>query len=164
MSPSLSPSPSPSLLLLHPHPRPPHCHHCHCRPHPCPHPPCVLVPHSLLIPLPLTSLFPIPSSSLCPLHLCSPFPHCRQLAPVIHPMSSGLQGWGQVLGCSPLWYCGCGLTPATHCCIIHPMSSGLQQWPGWVWGVPSGCCLVIAELEPKKTKQNISYLKEDGRT
>ena len=31
----------------------------------------------------------------------------------------------------------------------------------WVGaGVPSGCCLIIAELGPKKTKENISYLKK----
>jgi len=143
---SLFPVPSSSLQPLHP---------CSLFPH---HPfaPHVLVPCSLLIPLPLTSLFPIPSSSLCPSHPCSPFlycpfaphilvpysliipspltlfPHCWLLAPVIHPMSSGLQGWGQVLGCSLLQYHGHGLTPAIHHPIIHPTSSGLQQWPGWV--------------------------------
>ena len=130
--PSLFPIPSSSLWSLHP-----------CSLFPCclfaPH---ILVPHSLLIPLPLTSLFLIPSSSLCPSRPCSPFPHSWQLAPVIHPASSGLQGWGQVLGCSPLWYCGRSLTPAAHHPIIHPTSSSSQQWPGWAWGCHLGAVLL----------------------
>jgi len=124
--------------------------------------PHILVPHSLLVPLPLTSLFPIPLSSLCPSHPCSLFPHHQLLAPVIHPTSSGSQGWGQVLGCSL-----CGIVVMwswSHPCHSSSCYPPYEQWltaVAWVGvGVLSGCCLVTAELETKKTKENISYLKK----
>jgi len=68
-------------------------------------------------------------------------PHLPQLwsyAP--HPMSSCLQGWGQV----PSIACGWWHHYLSYMCSIHPMSNHLQVW-GWAWGwvvscAPVPCC------------------------
>lgn len=74
------------------------------------------------------------------------------IPPVIHPTSSGLQCWGQVLGCH--LFCGVHscILPSPPCHVmwllaptIHPVSSGLQGW-GQVLGHLSFCgvhCMVF---------------------
>ena len=161
---SLFPVPSSFLQPMHP-----------CSPFPChPFASCVLLLCSLLVPSPLTSLFPIPLLSLHPSHPCSLFP-CHPFTPRAIPLSLAAST------CDPpckQWLTGLGAGAGLFLVVIswlqsHPCHS-LSHYPpykqqltavAWVGvGVPSGCCLIIAELEPKKTKENISYLKKERRT
>ena len=116
----------------------------------------VVVMVVVVICCPLDPHIPIP---------CSIIP--RQLpAPTIHPVSSGLQSWGWVLGVGP-WHRACWLTTmvgGAHCPVVLLLSiivlslsivillSTLQAVAcssgigvlSWHWLV------IIAELEPKK--------------
>ena len=139
--------------------------------------PCIPVPHSLIIPSPLTSLFPIPLSSLCPYFLVP----CSLVIPLplasLFPVPSSLAA----STCDPpckQWLTGLGAGAGLFLVVVswlqsHPCCSSSHYPPyeqqltavAWVGaGVLSGCCLVIAELEPRKTKENINYLKKEKRT
>ena len=67
-------------------------------------------------------------------HFC----HCWLLAPVIHPMSSGSQGWWQVLGCLlsivivGSWG-GCWAVPQHWTLVLVFDNTGICC--GWAWGV-----------------------------
>jgi len=101
--------------------------------------PYILVPCSLVIPLPLTSLFPIPSSLAA--STCDP-PHEQWL--------TGLGAGAGLFLVVVLWL-------QSHPCCSSSHYPPYEQWltaVAWVGvGVPSGCCLVITELEPKKAKK-----------
>ena len=108
--------------------------------------------HLPVIPLALVSLFPIPSLSLQPSCPCSPFPHCHFSPHIPVPHS--------LIILSPLM----SLFPVPLSSYYPPYEQQLTAM-AWVGAeVPSGCCLIKTELEPKKTKENISYLRKEKRT
>jgi hypothetical protein len=87
------------------------------------------------------------------------------LAPAIHPASSGSQSWGWVLGVVP-WRWARWLTATVggaRCpvvlslSVVVPLSTLRAVARSGGIGVPSWCWLMpIAELEPKKTQENIN--------
>ena len=92
-------------------------------------------------------------------------PRHRLPAPTIHPASSGSQSWGWVLGVVP-WRWARWLTATVggaRCpvvlslSVVVPLSTLRAVARSGGIGVPSWCWLIlIAELEPKKTQENIN--------